>query len=202
MEMVLRNNVEKLNAEFLQVCRDALLQDQAYITDYCRDNFQFVVNGLRNALLEGICALHDLQEHKRKGRLAYLQFSFLMSGIFSNEHLLKIDFYDDRFYEDPYEIDCYWDYSCLFPEQSQRQGKMISEVRRKVVKVMDYELHERFPTYRLGQMQLLLDLLKRIQAEEKIVSLLSTEAEPEIKVIYGVYMGAAQMLFTVKKEQI
>ena len=185
VKAVMENNVEKLNVEFLQACRDALLQDQVYIDNYCKDNFQIVVNGLWAALTDGIHALHGLQS-KGKGSLTYLQFSFLMSGTFSNEHLLKIDFYDDRFYGDPYEIDCYWDYSYLFLDQVQRMEKMISDVRRKIVKVMDYELSERLPIYRLGQMQLLLELLKRIQAEEKIVSLLSAEADLEIKVIYGV----------------
>lgn len=202
MEAAIKNNVEKLNVKFLQACRDALLQDQAYIADYCRGNFQNVIDSLCTALWEGILALHSLQERAGKGSLAYLQFSFLMSGTFSGEHLLKIDFYDGRFYSDPYEIDCFWDYSCLFPYENQRMAKIISDVRREAVHAMDCEMYERFPTYRLGQMLLLGDLLKRIQAEEKIMSMLRPKADPEIKVIYGGYMGAAQRLFTVKRVQI
>lgn len=194
-------NMDRLDAAFIKACREALLQDQAFIAGYCTEHAQAVSDSLYAALEEGIHALHSFKEDGLKGSLAYLQFSFLLSGIFSGEHLLKIDFYDDRFYADPFEIDCFWDYRFLLPYQQQRLEKIISDVRNEVVRVLDCDICERFPAYRLGQMQLLQEVVKCIQHDERISFLLLSEADPEIKVIYGVYMGDAQRLFTIKKEQ-
>lgn len=200
MKIIQNHDTEKLNLFFKKVCREALLQDKAFIENYCIGSAGTVFDTLQAKLSEGICSLHLCQERGQKGRLAYLQFSFLMSGQYSGEHLLKIDFYDGRFYADPYEIDCFWDYGFLFPFQQQKITQIISAVRMEITALMDYEIYERLPAYRLGQMFLLQELLRKIQAEEKIMSLLRAEADPGIQVIYGAYMSEAQRLFTVNKE--
>lgn len=47
----------------------------------------------------------------------------------------KIDFYDERFYEDPYEIDCYWDYGELFPSPRHQQQEFVEELRKRLPQV-------------------------------------------------------------------
>lgn len=195
-----QTRTQKLNTAFLQACREGLLKSRIYISDYYKKNTAYLTESLHSALEQGLEHVHIFQGQGKKDSLRYLQFSFLMSGQFSGEHLLKIDFYDHRFYVDPWDVDCFWDYQCLFPEQQKQINQILFHVRNEMKRLLDYELYERLPSFRLGQMQLLQELLYKILKEKRIMSLLSTEANPQIKVIYGTYMGDAQRMFTVQKE--
>lgn len=203
IEMDKQIRTQQLNEAFLQVCREILLESRDLISDYDKTHPGYLAKSLCSSLEQGIDELHSCREETEKGSLAYVQLSFLMSGQFSGEHLLKIDFYDKRLYADPWEIDCFWDYGFLFPREDERTQELIRRLRKKVVGIMDYQVYERLPTYRLGQMTLLWEVLEAIVQNDRIRSVLRAEdsSGSGIKVLYGVYMGGAQTLSTITKEQ-
>lgn len=191
---------KSLDQIFLEACREVLFQNQTFLAEYCRNHAEMLSDDLYGVLRQAVRKLHGCQEKGEKGSLVYLQFSFLMSGLFSSENLLKIDFYDERFYADPCEIECYWDYSLLFPKQQEQIETMMACVRKGSIKVRDYEILERLPLYRLGQMRLLQNVMTELSGNEKILSLLA--AEGEIQVLYGTYMGEFRKLRSIKKERL
>lgn len=189
---------EKLNSVFMEACAKVLTDHKSYLKSYYLNHSDQLADCLIQTIKKECQHIKLLQQMRKKGKLACLQLSFLMSGRFSNEHLLKIDFFDSRFYADPYDIDCFWDYGQLFPDEDKKLEEITFSVRKRMQKVMDYEIEERLLTYRLGQMQLLQPILKELLQKKDLYTSLSVEAEKEISVLYGGYMGSFQRLCTLQ----
>lgn len=184
-----------LNKTFVEICTKTLLKNKLYIFSYYNEHSERLADCFIYTLEEGYQQLHVYQEAGVKGDLRYLKISFLMSGQFSGENLLKIDFYDERFYGDPYEIDCYWDYGELFPLEKKEMEEIGCLMRKELIKVMDFEVEERLSAYWIGRMQLLQIVLMELLKKERVLSAILKGAGSQIQVLYGAYLGSSQSLY-------
>lgn len=186
---------DRLNKVFMEVCTKLLLNNKQFISNYYIEHSDRLADCLIHTLEDGYQKVHDYQESGEKGELRYLKMSFLMSGQFSGENLVKVDFYDKRFYGDPYEIDCYWDYGELFPSQKTDIEEIACFMRKELIKVMDFEVEERLSTYWMGKMQLLQMVLMELLKKQGVRSVIAAEAGFQVDVLYGAYLGSSQRLY-------
>lgn len=188
-----------LNKVFIEVCQECLLKDKTMMEEYYLLHIKELCEDLANTIKNGLEQLHSCQEKGLKGELCYLVISFLLSGVYSQESLLKLDFYDERYYRDPCDLDCYWDYSALFPSAIENKKKIIQRIKLKVTSVMDYEVEERMTSYRVGQSRLLEGIMKKMFQEESLKKTLALEAEKEVRIMYGPYLAGGMMIGTIER---
>ncbi len=143
--------------------------------------------------------IQDYIFEKKKRKIKYIHFSYLLSGALSGEILLKLDFYDNKYYRDVEEVDCYWDCSSLFPDFEGEYGKLKEELSKKIMRVQSGELSQ----LRVGMMVLnymiLKSILTEIVKEEKVEKQLGAYCEEEAYIFYGAYLDQAEIIHQIKE---
>lgn len=160
-----------------------------------RKNEKDVIESFHNAFLMGIGQLGGMIGTGKKQPVSYIQISYLLSGALSGERLLKIDFYDERYYADIHEIDCYWDYESLFPEYEEDIILLKSELKQAVPRITAYEIQKACIWYQIGNFIVLKtviqDMMQKIKPDEKL-GVYSASAGA---VFYGAYLDQSEAVY-------
>ena len=98
-----------------------------------------LLDSLRFALIscDKQAALH--RQNGVKGDTAFITLSFLNSSILSGSYDLRIDFYDENFFDDISESCAYFSYAHLIPFYQQSVEFLCEKAEREFVRFMDYE---------------------------------------------------------------
>lgn len=138
-------------------------------------------------------------------KVHYLLFSCLYSSIFLKKYYIQIDLMGQGFYNDEPLASSYWDAGdiyCLFERDIQELRR---KVGNKVPRIREYETdyirYAYAPYYhRMAKefiCEMLEELLKCWQEQIKEVP-----EEKQVRILFGEYMGEADILFTVKRERL
>lgn len=144
------------------------------------------------------------EEESRNEEAQYLLFSCLHSSIFLKKYLIRIDLMGSGLYSDAPLAASYWDAGDIYGLFE----KDIEEIRRKTGKRIprlreyetDYIRYAYAPYYhRMAKAfiwEMIDGLLECSQVPER-----QTEEEKQVKILFGEYMGEADILFTAGREK-
>ena len=192
MKMAEENRrTEHLNHLFVEACKNCFQDEADRLSDWYLHHEAKLLESFMGTIINGLSELHSYQEQGLKGSLTYLQLSFLMNGIYSGENLLKLDFYDTRYYKDPYDFDCFWDFSMLFPNTKQHRTQIQQYMKTHIPRLMEYEVNERMNTYRMEQFSIMNQIIRLVFQEDRIQQLIANENDQDIYVMFGTYLGEA-----------
>ena len=177
---------------------------------HCEKESSRIIEGLLKALGEVISQAF-CKEEKNNAKVQYLLFSCLHSSIFLQKYLIRIDLMGEGLYNDNPLGTSYWDGEdiyCLFE-------KDISEFRRrmegKVPRIRAYEMnyvryayapyyHRMTKAFISEMLEEMLDGALACEAETRTVQE-NTKEEGQIKIMFGEYMGEADILFDIRRER-
>lgn len=138
--------------------------------------------------------LHSRISSGKKGKLRYIHFSYLLSGALSGEMLVKLDFYDERYYRDVEETDCFWNCRELFPDYEKECRQMEEKMRRRILRVQSGELSQ----IKIGLTAWNYLLLKPVMAElvrsRRVEEQLRPFCEERAFLFYGPYLDESEVI--------
>lgn len=142
--------------------------------------------------------LKDAMDSQRKGKLKYVHFSYLLSGALSGEHLVKMDFYDNRYYRDVEETDCFWDCRDLFPFYEEECQHIEADMKSEIVRVHSGELSR----IRIGLIAVdyltLQSVLKVLVMSESFLERILPYCGQSVQLLYGAYLDEAEVLYQLE----
>lgn len=137
-------------------------------------------------------------------KIKYLLFSYLHSSIFLKKYLIRIDLMGHEFYMEEPIATSYWDAGDIYShfdhdieEMAQKTAKRIPRLRGYEV---DYIRYAYAPYYHRMAEELIREIVGGIL--ESSHKAYEDEGEEHIKILFGEYMGEANLLYIVGKENI
>ncbi|MBQ9989543.1 MAG: hypothetical protein IJP31_01160 [Lachnospiraceae bacterium] len=150
--------------------------------------------GLIKVLERAAKDLRELIYNGQKGRIQYVHFSYLLSGALSEELLIRLDAYDKRYYRDVEEVECYWDYSSIFPDFSAEFNRLAEELRKRMIRVQSSEVSR----LKIGMMVLNAVIMETVLSEmiisKEVEQLLEEFCEEKACILYGTYLDQAEVI--------
>lgn len=141
--------------------------------------------------------LESTIDSRKKGKLRYIHFSYLLSGALSGEHLVKIDFYDKQYYKDVEEANCFWDCMNLFPFYEEACKNAETDIKRGIARIQSGELSRIRIGFTACDYLTLKPVLKELVKGEKFIKSLLPYCEPPVYILYGAYLDEAEILYQI-----
>ena len=153
-----------------------------------------VKGAFRRTLEAAKVYLHNSISAGQKGKVRYIQLSYLLSNALSGERLIKVDFYDERYYRDIEEIDCYWDFTMLFPEEESEYLNCADKLRGELIRLQSGELSQLKIGLMVLNFMVLKEILRELVKSERLLEELSPYCGDEMFFIYGAYLDQAEVI--------
>jgi hypothetical protein len=158
-----------------------------------------VLQGFLSALSSAAGSAEPMIEADKKGKIRFMQFSYLLSAALMKELRLRIDLYDSRHYADMTDVGGYWDYQELFPYIDDDMAKLKGELEKQFRRVRDYEIFDIRNYYHVAVFALIGEILKDIVAKDAFAESLTGAYEAEVAVLFGAYLDQSELIATVNK---
>ncbi len=146
------------------------------------------------------------RENSNGDDVQYILFSCLYSSIFLKKYLIRIDLMGKEFYNIPPLAVSYWDAGniyCLFEKDIE---EISEKVRKEVPRIRKYEEdYMRYvyaPYYSRITKIFIREMLEEILTNNGQTPNKNRAGEKEVKILFGEYMGEADLLFSVGRENI
>lgn len=165
-----------------------------------------IVEGFLKAFEEVMGQASCKAEEDRDDKAGYLLFSCLHSSIFLKKYLIRIDLMGQGFYHDEPLGTSYWDAGDIY----RFFERDIKEIRRKLVeknpRIRGYELdgirYAYAPYYHRIAKAFVREMLEEMLGGMKEDGQEDSEAEKQVRILFGEYMGEADLLFIVGRERL
>ncbi|MCM1159601.1 MAG: hypothetical protein NC412_00115 [Roseburia sp.] len=170
----------------------------AEIKDNYKKNPMIYAKGYLDSLKNLFTETKKLQEEGKKGKVAYISFSFLYSSALLNKNGLRIDIYDKDFYLDKQEVSDFWEPLEIFRYVKEDMKYVERYLGSSYIPIKPHERVELYNSYLINYyqvtMQVLLELVKGI---EKMSSFNEMRKERKVEVTFGEYMDKFQCIHTI-----
>ncbi len=175
----------------------------------CEKESSRVAAGFLGALEEAVKQA-ACREEAGDDSAQYLLFSCLHSSIFLRKYLIRIDLMGQGLYQDEPLGTSYWDagdiYSFFEKDISEFRRRMEGKVPRLKGYEMDYVRYAYAPYYHRMAKVFIKEMLEVILEQMQNNGQESSDYRPEenevqIKILFGEYMGEADVLFDAGKER-
>ncbi len=198
----MRNRAEKIMEAARPVFLEQFHKSSQETVLFCEQHSREVAGSFLDAFYGAVNHASLLQAGQKKNKIKYLQFSHLYSSVFSEQYLVRIDVMDERFYSDPSETESYWNADCiyrLFGEDIRQIRKRLEwQVPRMKEYEADYLRYAYAPLYHSLLKAFLKSMLEALT--ENPGSWKKEESwEDNARILFGEYMGQADVLFTLSK---
>lgn len=147
-----------------------------------------------------------VQKTKEDGgrKIQYLLFSYLHSSIFLKKYLIRIDLMGSEFYMEEPLATSYWDagdiYSHFEKDITEMARKMAGRVPRLREYEVDYIRYAYAPYYHRMAEELIREMMRGILESSR--KPYEDAGEESIKILFGEYMGEADILYNIGKENM
>ena len=135
----------------------------------------------------------------------YLLFSWLHSSIFLKRYLIRIDLMGQGFYNEPPLAISYWDAGEIYFLFEKDIEEISGKVRKKVPRIRryegDYMRYAYAPYYHRMTKGFIREMMEEILADGQEPGR-DGVGEKEVRILFGEYMGEADILFNIGKERI
>lgn len=133
-----------------------------------------------------------------KEKISFIHISYLLSGALSGEMLLKLDFYDKRYYSDPEEADFFWDCHELFPEHDDELNRMVREIRERVIRAKSNEISMAGICMTACNCLVLKPIVEKLVQCRSFERLTEAYRDDRVPVLYGAYLDEAEVIHEMK----
>lgn len=172
----------------------------------CEENSSKIAEEFLVALKEAAKQAIRQRENSNGDDVLYILFSCLYSSIFLKKYLIRIDLMGKEFYNTPPLAVSYWDAGniyCLFEKDIEEiSGKVRKEVPRIRKYEEDYIRYAYAPYYSRIVKVFIREMLEEILTNSRRTPDRNDAGEKEVKILFGEYMGEADILFSVGRENI
>ncbi|MDE7446206.1 MAG: hypothetical protein K2N15_10990 [Lachnospiraceae bacterium] len=143
------------------------------------------------------------KEEERGGEAQYLLFSYLHSSIFLKRYLIQIELMGKEMYgSEPLAAAC-WDAGNIYGLFERDVEELKGMVRKRVPRIKEYETdYIRYvyaPYYHRMAKAFIREMLEAV-LEGRQVSPGDRQEEKKMRILFGEYMGEADILFTTERE--
>lgn len=156
-----------------------------------------ITASFEEALESGAGQALGMAKEGEKKAVRFIHFSYLYSGALSGETLIKVDYYDDTYFSDICDIDCYWDYGRLFPERMCELSNLEERLRLEIVRLTPYELQQARLYFHTLYFMVLEDILHKLVTGVKSEEIIRSCSDCGVSVLYGAYLDQAKRIHKV-----
>ena len=168
---------------------------------FCEEHAGEMAEGFLEALWN-VTAQAEGGKEKEREAVCYLLFSFLHSSIFLREYWIRIDRMGEAFYGDPLPAEAYWNAGCLYRLLERDIGEIRREVAKRIPRIREYETdyirYAYAPYYHRMAKEFILEMMEEVLGDGRMLSGMGGK---RIKVMFGEYMGDADILYVCGKEE-
>lgn len=197
-EYFLEQNAESREKQFCDCLRVCMEKRNRYLGENVREIYEKdkadITESFRTAFQAGFRQVETMQASCVKGAISYIHISYLLSSALTGENKVKIDFYDQRYFSDLQEADCFWDYRALFPKYKQEVQEMEYQLRQGLPRLTSYELQKARTYFQVGNFIVLGSILRRLMREAGIRECFGRCLASEAGVFYGAYLDQAELI--------
>ena len=144
------------------------------------------------------------EDESRDDEVSYLLFSYLHSSIFLKKYFIRIDLMRPGLYSDAPLAVSYWDAGDIYSlfekdieEIRRKAGKRIPRLREYEI---DYIRYEYAPYYHQMVKAFIREIMKGMLESAQVPDRKAKE-EKQVKILFGEYMGEADILFSMGREK-
>jgi len=200
----------------VQTREERLQKIHSYFVDWVKPVYQYrtmdtmsiyhtnrekIVHSLLASLDAATEAAKPMSGLYRNQKIAFIQFSYLLSATLTKELQLRIDLYDTRHYGDLTDTKSYWDYQELFPYIDDDMKQLRIELDKRFLRITNYEILDMRMYYHVGVFALIEEVLKEIVTSVPFFEALGELYQSEISVLYGGYLDQARVIASINRRQ-
>ncbi len=173
------------------------------ITLHCEKHSKEIVHTFLEAFKAAVEQTTILQDQKKKGKVRYILFSHLYSSIFLQRYLIRIDLMDHAFYSDSSQAVSYWDARDIYQLFEEDVEAIRKELGKNFPRIYEYEAdfirYAYAPYYHGVTKAFLLAMLEEALPERNFLPQ-QDRLESFVSILFGEYMGEADVLFQLGEE--
>ena len=132
--------IEKINQCIPAICSNVFEQSLKKIESYCEEESRNVTLEFVEAMNHLMDQVYSSQQEKGKGKLCYLVFSHLHSGILLQHSRIRLEAMDHRFYTDPIETAVHLNANGIYQFLEEDLISIKKEAIQLVPRIYEYEL--------------------------------------------------------------
>lgn len=184
-------------------CRD-VLPDQfnkscPEIVGWCEEHCQEMVSELLDALKIVTGKVKTLQQSGKKGKIKYLVFSHLYTGMILGHKRIRIDAMDQGLYGDITDTEAYLDMEGIYQFLAADLEAIKEELRRSIPQILEYEIERIRYEYMMRYQGMAKAFIKAILEEvDSALLLAEINCEAQVTVLFGGYMDHADVILKLK----
>ena len=196
---------EKIMEAAKEVFPEQFEKSSAETIRRCEEKSSEMAEGFLRAFEEAAEHAICRKEADSSSEVRYLLFSWLHSSIFLKRYLIRIDLMGQGFYNEPPLAVSYWDAGEIYFLFEKDIEEISGKVRKKVPRIRryeeDYMRYAYAPYYHRMTKGFIREMLEEILADEQELGGDGAGGK-EVRILFGEYMGEADILFNIGKERI
>lgn len=200
----MKNRKNEFMKAMNQIIPEQFSKSSRRIVLFCEENSKGTVHAFLEAFREAAKQAVILQDRKEKGKVSYILFSHLYNSMFLKRHLIRIDLMDRGFYSDTAQSVSYWDAGSIYHLFEEEVEAIRKELERHIPRIREYETDYIRYAYAIYYHRLAKAFIYEILEEalpEKGFLPERARLESRVKILFGEYMGEADVLYTLGEEE-
>ncbi|MFV0239098.1 MAG: hypothetical protein ACK5H4_03525 [Lacrimispora sphenoides] len=170
----------------------------------CEENSREMAHSFVEAFKVAMEQAVNLQDRKEKGNVGYILFSHLYSSMFLKQYLIRIDLMDRGFYSDTAQSMSYWDAGNIYHLFEEDVEAIRKELERDFPRIREYEtdsIRYAYATYYHRLAKTFIQAILEEALPEKGFLPEQARLENRVSILFGEYMGEADVLFKLGEEK-
>lgn len=171
---------------------------------FCEERSSEIIGGFLETFTNVMEQAAQKLKNDGERKIHYFLFSYLHSSIFLKKYLIRIDLMGPEFYMEEPLATLYWDAEDIYSHFEQDIEDMARKVAERVPRLRGYEVDYIRYAYAPYYHRMAEELIREIVGGILECSYKSYEdaGEDHIKILFGEYMGEADILYNVGKENM
>ena len=196
---------EKKTKQIIEITNEFLPQRLEKNLAEIKKNFatkpMIYAKGLLDSLKEVFVETKRLQSEGKKGKTAYISFSFLYSSALLNKNGFRIDVYDKYFYLDKQEVCTFWEPSEIFRYVEDDMKYVERRLDASFIPVDPNERIELYNSYLVNYYQITLELLMElVKLIETMKGFKEMQKEETVMITVGEFMDQFECVHKITTE--
>lgn len=198
----MKNRREEIMSCAEQAIPELFLRSSKKTALFCGEHSRETVGGFLEAFKSVMDQVVKLQDQEEKEKVKYLLISHLYSSMLLKQYLIRIDVMDQGFYNDSAQAASYWDAEPVYRLFEEDIKEIKKKVEKSVPRIREYEVdyirYAYAPYYHRMAKVFIQAMLEELRSENRFLPD-RDRREEQVEVLFGEYMGQADILFTLGK---
>jgi hypothetical protein len=189
---------EELLSAINQLLPQQFVKSSQKIVTSCEENSKEMVHQFLKAFISAKEQAIAFQNNNEKGKLSYILFSNLYSSIFLKRYLIRIDLMDSGFYNDTAQSTSYWNVDNIYYLFEEDIKAICEKIEKCFPRIREYEVdyirYAYMPYYHGITKTFIQSVFTEVLMEEGFLPC-KGRLENQVRILFGEYMGQADVLF-------